>query len=490
MSVATPRLLIGIEVHLQLKTRTKCFSSSPVSFGADPNTLLDPTSAGLPGALPVLNREAVRQGIRTGLALGCRIAAITKWDRKSYFYPDLPKGYQISQFDQPLCVEGAVEIEGDDGQLKRVRIRRAHLEEDTGRSTHDVGGSKSRVDLNRAGTPLLEIVSEPDLASAEEAVRYLEALREIVAYVGTSDGNMQEGNLRCEPNVNLVYANGDRTPIVEVKNINSVQAVRMAIEFEARRQAEAYEARGETADNTPRSTRGFDDVRQVTVHQRSKESADDYRYFPEPDLPPLRIPVSYVEDLRATLPELPRVKRARYVDQLGLSAYDAGVLTADPVLATWYEAALAGPKGQRDPKAVATWVSTELLRYVNDERLALGDVALTPEGLGELVDLHDEGTITRRTAQELFREVVKSGASPAALVAERGLARVQDTGAVEAAAAAAIEANAAAWADWVGGNEKAKGRLFGAVMKALAGQGDPAVVAQVLERLVGEARGA
>ncbi len=483
MTSAGPRVMIGMEVHLQLKTRTKCFSSSPVAFGADPNTLLDPTSAGLPGALPVLNREAVRLAIRTGLALGCRIATHTKWDRKSYFYPDLPKGYQISQYDRPLCVDGAIEIDGDDGSPKRVRIRRAHLEEDTGRSTHDLGGTKSRIDLNRAGTPLLEIVSEPDLASADEAVRYVEALREIVAWLGTSDGNMQEGNLRCEPNVNLVYPNGDCTPIVEVKNINSVAAVRLAIEFEAKRQAEAYERHGETAANTPRSTRGFDDVRLVTVHQRSKESADDYRYFPEPDLPPLRIPVEFVEEERAALPEPPRARRARYVEVLELTPYDAGVLTADPALARWFERALEGPTGSRDARTVAAWVGTELLRHVNDERLSLSDVPLGPDGLGELLDLLAAGSITRRTAQEVFREALRTGASPSRLVAERGLARVDDAGAVEDAVRRAAAAEPKAFAEYVAGNDRARGRVFGAAMKLLGGKGDPKVVGEVLDRL-------
>ena len=482
----TPRLVVGIEVHLQLNTRTKCFSASPVRFGADPNTLLDPVVLGLPGALPVLNRAAVLLAIRTGLALGCTIAEVTKWDRKNYYYPDLPKGYQISQFDMPLCLDGQIEIDGDDGNAKIVRIRRAHLEEDTGKSTHDEGGSKSRVDLNRAGTPLLEIVSEPDMASADEAVRYLEALREIVAYVGTSDGNMQEGNLRCEPNVNLVFPNGDRTPIVEVKNINSVQNAKQAIEAEAVRQLREYREEGKTMANTPRSTRGWDDDAKATVHQRFKESADDYRYFPEPDLPPLRIDPDTVDDIRSTLPETARAKRTRYISDLGLSAYDAKVLTADPALARWFEAACEGPEGPRDGKQVANWVSTEVLRHLNEEALTLDEIALSPQGLGELVDLLAQGTINRRTAQKLLREIVASGDSAAELVQARGLAQVQDEGAVEDAVRAAIAAHPQAFADWRGGNEKAKGRIFGEAMKALRGKGDPQVVESVLRRLGGD----
>jgi aspartyl-tRNA(Asn)/glutamyl-tRNA(Gln) amidotransferase subunit B len=486
-----------MEVHLQLKTRTKCFSTSPVGYGADPNTLLDPTVLGLPGALPVLSAEAVRLAVRTGLALGCRIPPVTKWDRKNYFYPDLPKGYQISQYDKPLCVEGGVWIEDDAGAPKRVRIRRANLEEDTGKSFHDDGGSWSRVDLNRAGTPLLEIVSEPDLASAAEARRYLDALREIVEHLGTSDADMEKGNLRCEPNVNLVFANGDRTPIVEIKNLNSVRNVEKAILVEERRQLDEYVRHGRTGKNTPRSTRGWDDRAETTVHQRTKESADDYRYFPEPDLPPLALTEAFVEAERALLPEPPRERRKRYVEALGLSAYDAGVLTADRALADWFEGVLAAPSrasgpsgpagasGPRDAKTVATWVTGELLRHVNDRGTSLGALRLAPSGLGELIDLVAAGTINVRTAKEVLREVLETGASPAALVAERGLGQVSDAAATEEACRRAIEAEPAAAADVRAGREKAFGRLLGAAMKGLGGRGNPALVRETLRRVLG-----
>jgi aspartyl-tRNA(Asn)/glutamyl-tRNA(Gln) amidotransferase subunit B len=479
------RLMVGMEVHLQLNTATKCFSASPYHFGADPNTLTDPTVMGLPGALPVLNREALRLAVRTGLAFGCEIAALTKWDRKNYFYPDLPKGYQISQFDKPLCTGGGIEIDDDEGNPKVIRLIRAHLEEDTGKSTHDEGGDKSRVDLNRAGAPLLEIVSEPDIASAAEAERYLDALREIVGYVGTSDGNMEEGNLRCEPNINLVFENGDKTPIVEVKNINSVRNVGLSIEAEVERQRAEYYDEGRTMANTPRSTRGWNDAQGATVHQRYKESADDYRYFPEPDLPPLEIARSFVATERAALPELPRARRRRYVEELGLSPYEAGVLTADPALSVWYEETLAGPTGRRDPKAVANWIQGELLRHLNEQKRRLCDLALSPAGLGELIDLQTAGTINARTAKELFREVIESGASPAALVAERGLGQVSDRAPVEAAVEAALELHAQAAADFRAGNEKARGRIFGEVMKQLGGRGDPKLVNEVLKERLG-----
>ena len=481
-----PRLIVGMEVHLQLKTNTKCFSGSPVRFGAEANTLVDPVVMGLPGALPVLNKEAVRLAIRTGLAFGCKIAEVTKWDRKNYFYPDLPKGYQISQFDQPLCFDGGIEIDDDEGNSKTIRIRRAHLEEDTGKSTHDAGSPVSRVDLNRAGTALLEIVSEPDIASADEAERYLEALREIVAYLGTSDGNMQEGNMRCEPNINLVFENGDRTPIVEVKNVNSVKNVAEAIRFEVVRQTKAYRDNGETLDNTPRSTRGWDDDKAATVHQRSKESADDYRYFPEPDLPPLRISHAVVEAERTHLPELPRARRRRYIEELGLSAYDAGVLTQNPEISVWFEEALEGPTGPREAKAVTNWVTGELMRFLNEQEITVSELALSPTGLGELVDLQAAGTINSSTAKTLLREIAETGASPATLVQERGLAQVSDEGAIEAAARTAIEENPQAAEEFRGGNQKAIGRLMGASMKALGGKGDPKLVQQTLRKLLSE----
>jgi aspartyl-tRNA(Asn)/glutamyl-tRNA(Gln) amidotransferase subunit B len=474
-----------MEVHLQLKTRSKCFSAAPVAYGAEPNTLVDPVVLGLPGALPVLNREAVRLAVRTGLALGCTIARVTKWDRKNYFYPDLPKGYQISQYDKPLCEAGGVEIEDDQGRPKTIRIRRAHLEEDTGKSAHDEGGKKSRVDLNRCGTPLLEIVSEPDIATPDEAMRYLEAIREVVAAVGTSDGNMQEGNLRCEPNVNLVYENGDRTPIVEIKNLNSVANVGRAIRHETERQDRAYRERGETLKNTPRSTRGWDDVNGVTVHQRSKESADDYRYFPEPDLPPLLVAEAFVEEERKRLPELPRARRRRYREVLALSAYDADVLTQRPEVADYFEALLEGPRGPRDAKAACNWVTGELLRHLNEKGIALAAVPLGPAGLGELIDLVSGGVVNQKTAKDLFREVVVSGASPADLAKARGLGQVSDPAAVEAACREAIRENPKAAEDVRAGNDKAIGRLVGAAMNALGGRGNPALVNETLRRVLG-----
>jgi len=476
-----PRLIVGMEVHLQLKTRTKAFCACRAVYGAEPNVHLCPVCLGLPGALPVLNAEALRLGVRAGLALQCTIAARTKWDRKSYFYPDLPKGYQISQYDVPLCFDGGIVIDADDGTAKRVRVRRAHLEEDTGKSFHVAGTKHSRIDLNRCGTPLLEIVSEPDLASAEEAGRYLEELRRIVAYTGVSDGNMQEGNLRCEPNVNLVYQNGDRTPIVEVKNVNSVGNVEKAIRFEAERQDRAYRAQGATSKNTPRSTRGWDDAKGETVHQRTKESADDYRYFPEPDLPPLDVDAALVDAERRALPELPRDRRQRYVRVHGLSSYDAGVMSAERKIADWFEGAL-GP--DRAPKTVANLLMGEAFARLNEKGEGVEAIPFPPARLGELAALVDRKAINAPTAKVVFRYLWDGGEAPAAIVERLGLAQVVDPEAIRKACEEAVAAEPAAAASVRGGNDKAVGRLVGRAMKALGGKGDPALVNATLKALL------
>jgi aspartyl-tRNA(Asn)/glutamyl-tRNA(Gln) amidotransferase subunit B len=474
------RVIVGMEVHLQLKTRTKCFCPCAAVYGAEPNANVCPVCLGWPGALPVLNREAVRLAVRAGLALGCTIAKRTKWDRKNYFYPDLPKGYQISQYDRPLCEGGAVEIEADGGGTKRVRIRRAHLEEDTGKSFHVAGTPHSRIDLNRCGTPLLEIVTEPDLASAAEAGRYLDELRRIVSYVGVSDGNMQEGNLRCEPNVNLAYEDGVRTPIVEVKNVNSVGGVERAILFEAKRQDEERRTRGVTRENAPRSTRGWDEDRGETVHQRTKESADDYRYFPEPDVPPLDVPAALVEEEREALPELPLPRRRRFVTALGLSAYDAGVLTAEREVADWFEAALAGRKSA---KSVANLVAGEVFGRIPPGG-SIRDVTLPPSRVGELADLVDASTVSATAAKQVFREMWTTHEDPKALVERLGLAQVSDESVLRAACEAAIAAEPRAAADVRAGNDKALGRLVGHAMKALRGKGNPAALNRLLLSLL------
>jgi aspartyl-tRNA(Asn)/glutamyl-tRNA(Gln) amidotransferase subunit B len=476
-----PRVVVGMEVHLQLKTATKCFCGCPVAFGEQPNTTVCPVCLGLPGALPALNREALRLAVRTGLALSCAVSPRTKWDRKNYFYPDLPKGYQISQYDVPVCHGGFLPIDGDDGREKRVRVRRAHLEEDTGKSFHVGVGRRSRLDFNRCGTPLLEIVSEPDLASAEEAGRYLQELRDLVAYVGVSDGNMEQGNLRCEPNVNLVYPDGARTAIVEVKNVNSVKNVMDAIRFEAARQDEEHRARGATAENTPRSTRGWDDGKGETVHQRSKESADDYRYFPEPDLPPVDLDSAFVEAERSRLPELPRALRHRLVESLGLSAYDAGVLASDPALSAWFQAALAPG---RDAKAVTNLVTQAVLRHVNATGVPIDRFPVPPAEVGALSDLVTRGEISATVAKDVLKTMVETGESAASVVSRRGLGQVSDESQIEVAAKQAVEDDPKASSDYAAGNDKALGRLVGLTMRRLGGKGNPVLVNRVLTRLL------
>jgi aspartyl-tRNA(Asn)/glutamyl-tRNA(Gln) amidotransferase subunit B len=481
MSAAGFRVLVGMEVHLQLRTRTKCFCRCAAVYGAEPNTNVCPVCLGLPGALPVLNAEALRLAVRTGLALGCTVASRTKWDRKNYFYPDLPKGYQISQYDRPLCTGGAIEIDADDGTARRVRVRRAHLEEDTGKSFHVPNTRHTRVDLNRCGTPLLEIVSEPDLASADEAGRYLEELRLTVAYAGTSDGNMQEGNLRCEPNVNLVYEDGTRTPIVEVKNVNSVGNVVRAIRFEVERQDRERRERGATAANTPRSTRGFDDTTGETVHQRSKESADDYRYFPEPDLPPLDVDPALVERERASLPEAPRSRRRRFREVMGLSSYDADVLTAERRTADAFEAALAGG-GQA--KTVSNLLTGEVFARLNEVGRGVDAVPFPLARIGELAALVDARAVSASAAKQVLRALWTADEAPSAVVARLGLAQVSDVGATRAACEAAVAAEPNAAAAVRAGNEKAIGRLVGAAMKRLEGKGDPALVQSTLREVL------
>jgi aspartyl-tRNA(Asn)/glutamyl-tRNA(Gln) amidotransferase subunit B len=470
-----------MEVHLQLKTASKCFCPCRVAFGEQPNTTTCPVCLGLPGALPVLNAQALRLAVRAGLALGCSIAPRTKWDRKNYFYPDLPKGYQISQYDLPLCHGGALAIDADDGTEKRVRVRRAHLEEDTGKSFHVGVGRRSRIDFNRCGTPLLEIVSEPDLASAEEAGRYLQELRDVVAYVGVSDGNMEQGNLRCEPNVNLAYPNGDRTPIVEVKNVNSVKNVMDAIRFETARQDAEYRARGVGSGTAARSTRGWDDAKGETVHQRSKESADDYRYFPEPDLPPVDVDRAFVEEERRALPELPRALRLRLSTSLGLSPYDAGVLVSDPRLAAWFQAALAPG---RDAKTVANLVTQEVLRHVNATGTTIDRFPVPPAAVGGLADLVTRGEISASVAKAVLKAMVETGESAEHVVRHRGLGQVSDEALLEAACAQAVEADPKAAADYRGGGDKALGRLVGLAMKRLGGKGNPVMVNAILRRLL------
>ena len=468
--------VIGLEVHVQLSTNTKIFCGCSTRFGAEPNSQTCPVCLGLPGALPVLNKKVVEYAIRAGLATNCTIAQRSVFARKNYFYPDLPKGYQISQFELPICLAGHLDIEGEWG-TKKIGITRIHMEEDAGKLVHgDVTGlgTGSGVDLNRACTPLLEIVSEPDLRSADEAVAYLKKLHQIVVYLGISDGNMEEGSFRCDANVSVMPVGsttfGTRT---ETKNVNSFRFVKQAIEYEIERQIEVIEEGGRIVQET----RLFDPNTGMTRSMRGKEEAHDYRYFPDPDLVPLVISDDWVEDVRLALPELPDRKRVRYQDELGLTPYDAEVLTAGRELADYFEACTA-LFGQ--PKTVANWVMGEVTRALNEDGRTITDCPVTPRLLAELLALIDKGTISVKIAKAVFDEMYRTGKEPATIVAEKGLVQVSDTGEIERIIDEIMTANAGQVEEYRGGKEKVFGFFVGQAMRASKGKANPAVVNELL----------
>ncbi|MEZ4671882.1 MAG: Asp-tRNA(Asn)/Glu-tRNA(Gln) amidotransferase subunit GatB [Anaerolineae bacterium] len=482
--------IIGLEIHAELLTKSKMFSACPVvdSVEAEPNTAVDPVSLGLPGTLPVINQQAITFGMMVGLALNCEIPPFNQFARKSYFYPDLPKGYQISQYDHPLAINGYVDIEvtPENGEpyTKRIRIRRAHLEEDTGKLTHVTGGSL--VDYNRAGVPLLEIVTEPDINSAEEAEAFGRKLRATLQYLGVNNGDMSKGVLRMEPNISVMHKDDtgyrERT---EVKNLNSIRNVYRAIKAECERQIKLWES----GDSVKRATLGWDEAKQKVVIQRYKESADEYRYFPEPDLPVLEISREQVEEVRATLPELPEAKHQRFVSELGLSAYDAMVLSQDKAVADYYEAVLAAGAS---PKSAANWITTSLFSVMNSanvERDQIGQTKVSAAPLAELIKLADGGTINRSTGLEVLNKMWESGQDANAIVQAEGLAQVSDTSAISAVVAEVLAANEAVVARYLGGEEKLFGALMGQCMKALKGKGNPAVVTDLLKQQIATRRG-
>lgn len=475
--------VIGLEVHVQLKTDTKIFCGCSTQFGASPNSQTCPVCLGMPGALPVLNRKVVEFAIRAGLATNCRIAPRSVFARKNYFYPDLPKGYQISQFELPICQNGHLDIEVE-GEAKRIGITRIHMEEDAGKLVHsDIPGlgSGSGVDLNRACTPLLEIVSEPDIRSADEAVAYLKKLHQIVVYLGICDGNMEEGSFRCDANVSVMPVGsttfGTRT---ETKNVNSFRFVKQAIEYEIERQIELIEEGGKVVQET----RLFNPESGETRSMRGKEEAHDYRYFPDPDLVPLVISNDWVEDARLTLPELPEARRNRYRAELGLSDYDAEVLTATREMAEYFEAcvALGAPA-----KGAANWVMGEVTRALNEAGKGIGECPVTPERLTALLHLIEKGTISGKIAKTVFDEMWQSDKAPEAIVEEKGLVQVSDTGAIEKIIDEIMAANMGQVEEFRGGKEKVFGFFVGQVMRASKGKANPAVVNELLmKKLKGE----
>ncbi len=483
MPVSDFQAVLGLEVHAQLLTRTKIFCGCPTTFGGEPNTHVCPVCLGMPGVLPVLSGQVVEFAVLTGLALGCTIREKSVFARKNYFYPDLPKGYQISQYEAPICEGGGLTITVD-GREKHVRLTRIHMEEDAGKNLHDVSADgSSGVDLNRAGVPLLEIVSEPDLRSADEAVEYLKALRSILLTLGVNDGNLEEGSFRCDANVSVMRKGATRYGTrAEIKNMNSFRHLRQAVEFEVRRQVELVEA----GQPVVQETRLFDPDRGETRSMRSKEDAHDYRYFPEPDLPPVLVPAAQVARLRAALPELPRARAARYVAALGLPPGDAAILVADRATADFFDATVTlrggGPEAARK---AANWLNGEVARLVNETGLAAGAWRLTPAHLARVLELLDGGAISGAGAKAVVEEVFRSGADPAAVVQARGLAQVSDAGAIEAVVDRVLAAAPAEVERHRSGKKDLTGFFVGQVMKALKGQGNPAVVNALLKQKLG-----
>ncbi|MBI0536466.1 Asp-tRNA(Asn)/Glu-tRNA(Gln) amidotransferase GatCAB subunit B [Roseomonas sp. KE2513] len=465
-------LVIGLEVHAQVTSNAKLFSGAATAFGAAPNSQVSFVDAGFPGMLPVINRECVAQAVRTGLGLNAEVHPWSRFDRKNYFYADLPQGYQISQFAHPIVGKGVITVELSDGSVKEIGITRLHLEQDAGKSLHDQHPSKSYIDLNRSGVALMEIVSEPDMRSPEEAGAYVTKLRQILRYLGTCDGNMEEGSLRADVNVSVRKAGEEFRTRCEVKNVNSIRFVMQAVEAEARRQIEVWESGG----TVEQETRLFDTTRGETRSMRSKEDAHDYRYFPDPDLPPLVIDPAWIEQLRQGLPELPDARRARYVNEFGLSAYDASVLVAERETAAFYEEVAAG----RDPKVAANWVMGDFFAMLNRMGKGIVDSPVTAKHLGALLDLIADRTLSGKMAKEVLEAMGETGKPPGTIVEERGLRQVTDTGAIEAAVDAILAANPDKIAQY---REKPTlfGWFVGQVMKAMKGQGNPALVNEVLK---------
>lgn len=473
--------VIGLEVHTELQTATKIFCNSKTSFGAPPNTNVSPVCLGLPGILPVLNKKVLEFAVRAGLALNCEIARFSKFDRKNYYYPDLPKNFQTSQFDLPICKEGYLDVEVD-GEVSRIRITRAHMEEDAGKLVHHgdsiTTADYSLVDYNRTGTPLLEIVSEPDIRSAKQAVAYMEKMRAILQYCGISDCRMEEGSLRCDANISVRPVGqkelGTKT---EIKNINSFKGVEKAIEYEAIRQAKILEAGG----TIKQETRTWDEKEGVTKSMRSKEEANDYRYFPEPDLVPFTVSDEYIEKIRQTLPELPDARKARYMESFGLSSYDADYLTNDKARADYFEVMV---KAGAEPKEACNWLMGEFAGKLSENGIEITESPVTPEGLAALLTLIAKGTISGKIAKQVFPEMWETGKAAEEIVKEKGLIQISDTSELEAIVMEVIQANPKSVEDFKAGNKKAVGFFMGQIMKATKGKANPRVVSgMVMKKL-------
>ena len=479
--------VIGLETHVQLGTASKIFTAASTAFGDDPNRHIDPVVCGLPGTLPVLNQAVLEFAVKAAMALNLTVAEHSKFDRKQYFYPDLPKNYQISQYDEPIAEGGWIEVEvaekGKETYIKTIGIERLHMEEDAGKLVHAgsdrlAGSTHSLVDYNRAGVALAEIVSKPDLRTGREAAEYASEIRRIMRYLGVSDGNMQEGSLRCD--VNISVRRGPDAPFgtkVEIKNMNSFSAIQRACEHEIQRQIKAYEA----GEPVVQETRLWDESKQLTKSMRSKEGASDYRYFPDPDLGPIEVSPEQREGWRAELPELPAAKRHRYAEAMGLSIYDARVLTDERPMAEYFEAVVGAGA---DPKATANWITGDIAAYVNAQRLSFGELPLRPEQLAEMVQMIETGAISGKIAKEILPELLHRGGSPKAIVAERGLGMISDPAAITAVVAELLAAHPEEVAAFRGGKTKLQGFFVGQLMKQTGGKADPKLANQILSAML------
>ncbi len=459
-------VVIGLEVHAELSTKTKIFCSCPTEFGGEPNTHCCPVCMAMPGALPVLNKKVVEYAIKAGLATNCDIARISKNDRKNYFYPDLPKSYQISQFDMPLCTKGYVEIETEDGH-KKIGLVRIHIEEDAGKLNHDEFGRGSLVDLNRSGVPLIEIVSEPDMRSTKEVESYLKKLKSILEYIEVSDCKMQEGSLRADVNVS-VRKKGDKEfgTRTEMKNMNSFRSITRAIEYEAMRQVEVIEQGGKIYQETLR----WDEVSGKTFSMRDKENAQDYRYFPEPDLGIIKISDEMIENIKKTLPEMPESRKERYIKEFKLPEYDSNILTSSKYLSDLFEKAT---EKCHNPKAVSNWIMTDITRILNEKEQEPNDIPFKSEDLGKLVELIDKGTISSKIAKQVLEEMFENPKDPEDIIKEKGWIQISDEGAIKEVVTKILEANPASITDFKAGKDRALGFLVGQAMKETRGKANP-----------------
>ena len=478
------KVIVGLEIHVQLCTKSKMFCGCAVEFGAEPNSRVCPVCLGMPGVLPVMNKQAYEYAVLTATALDCRIATFTKWDRKSYYYPDLPKNYQISQYDLPLGEHGSIEIPLEAGRTKKIGITRAHLEEDAGKNLH-TAGNFSQVDLNRTGTPLLEIVTEPDMTSGAEVRALAVELQRMVRFLGVSEADMQKGHMRFEPNINLAIVRDGvehRTSIVEIKNLNSFRALERSVNYEERRQLDEFLETGEVMKMGSKTTRGWDDEREVTVLQREKEEAHDYRYFPDPDLVPVELSPQWLDDIRSNLCELPLKRQIRYVEQYKLSDYDAGVLTADRSTADFFEQAVdAGA----EPKRVCNMITQTGLKVANDKGCGVSDLGVSAQSVARLAAMVEADTVSAGSAAAIFEAMIETGKEPEVLAEELNLVQKSDAGELEGVVEQVLADNPNAVEDVTAGgkkSKKARGFLLGQVMQKTKGRANPKVVSEILAR--------